>query len=210
MARMTIPTKETAPSQTKATLERYERYLGVIPNFFSLIARPPDVLNAESNVHAVLGKSLGQDTHERLHIMTAEVNGCDYCLSVHSYVGGRFNRLSKENMGLKRKGHSTDPKADAAQQFVYNFAKSRGHVSDGDFAAVHGAGFTDVQIIDIVAETAFGFTTNLFSNVFQADIDSIVPQLKTGYNETEAEQAAMAAATADISERCAIAHNRPA
>ena len=77
MARITIPTKETVPTQTKATLERYGRNLGVIPNFFSLIARSPDVLNAEANMHAVLGKSLGHDTRERLHIMTAEVNGCN-------------------------------------------------------------------------------------------------------------------------------------
>ena len=93
MARITIPTKETVPTQTKATLESYQRNLGVIPNFISLIARSPDVLNAEANMQAVLGKSLGHDTRERLHIMTAEVNGCNYCLSVHSYVGGKFNHL---------------------------------------------------------------------------------------------------------------------
>jgi uncharacterized peroxidase-related enzyme len=187
MARITIPTKETVPTQTKATLERYERNLGVIPNFFSLIARSPDVLNAEANMHAVLGKSLGHDTRERLHIMTAEVNGCNYCLSVHSYVGGKFNHLSKEEMELNRQGHSTDPKADAALQFGYKVAKSRGHVTDADFEAVRAAGFTDEQIIDIVAETAFSFTTNLFNNTFKTDIDSIVPQLKTHYSETEAE-----------------------
>jgi uncharacterized peroxidase-related enzyme len=175
------------PTQTKATLEHYERNLGVIPNFFSLIARSPDVLNAEANMQAVLGKSLGHDTRERLHIMTAEVNGCNYCLSVHSYVGGKFNHLSKEEMELNRQGHSTDPKADAALQFGYKVAKSRGHVTDADFEAVRAAGFTDEQIIDIVAETAFGFTTNLFNNTFKTDIDSIVPQLRTHYSETEAE-----------------------
>ena len=187
MARITIPTKETVPTQTKATLERYGRNLGVIPNFFSLIARSPDVLNAEANMQAVLGKSLGHDTRERLHIMTAEVNGCNYCLSVHIYVGGKFNHLSKEEMELNRQGHSTDPKADAALQFGYKVAKSRGHVTDADFEAVRAAGFTDEQIIDIVAETAFSFTTNLFNNTFKTDIDSIVPQLRTHYSETEAE-----------------------
>lgn len=187
MAGIPIPTKETAPAQTQATLERYERNLGIVPNFFSLIARSPDVLNAEANMHAVLGKSLGHDTRERLHIMTAEVNGCNYCLSVHSYVGDKFNHLAKEEMELNRQGHSTDPRADAALRFGYKVAKSRGHVSDSDFAAVRAAGFTDEQIIDIVAETAFSFTTNLFNNTFKTHIDSIVPKLKTRSSETEAE-----------------------
>ncbi len=182
MARIAIPTKEAAPAQTKTILERYERNLGVTPNFFSLIARSPDVLNAEANMHAVLGKSLGHDTRERIHIMTAEVNGCNYCLSVHSYVADKFNHMSKEDMELNRQGHSTDPKADAAVQFAYQVAKNRGHVTDADFEAVRNAGFTDEQIIDIVAETAFSFTTNLFNNTFKTDIDSIVPPLKTNYD----------------------------
>jgi len=186
MARIAIPTKDTAPAQTKPILERYEKNLGVTPNFFSLIARSPDVLNAEANMHAILGKSLGHDTRERIHIMTAEVNGCNYCLSAHTYVGGKFNRLSKEDMELNREGHSTDPKADAAVQFAYKVAKSRGHVTDADFAAVRAAGFTDEQIIDIVAETAFSFTTNLFNNTFKTDIDTTFPPLQTRYDEKSA------------------------
>ena len=182
-----VPTKETAPAATKPILERYERNLGVTPNFFSLIARSPDVLSAEANMHAILGKSLGHDTRERIHIMTAEVNGCNYCLSVHTYVGGKFNRMSQEDMELNREGHSTDPKADAAVQFAYQVAKNRGHVTDADFAAVRAAGFSDEQIIDIVAETAFSFTTNLFNNTFQTDIDSIVTPLKTRYEEHRAQ-----------------------
>ena len=37
MTRIAIPTKDSAPAQSKPTLERYERNLGIIPNFFSLI-----------------------------------------------------------------------------------------------------------------------------------------------------------------------------
>jgi uncharacterized peroxidase-related enzyme len=186
MARIAIPTKDTAPAQSKSILERYEKNLGIIPNFFSLIARSPDVLNAEANMHAVLGKSLGHDTRERIHIMTAEVNGCNYCLSAHTYVGANLNHLSKEELELNRAGHSTDPKADAAVQFAYQVAKSRGHVTDADFAAVRAAGFSDEQLIDIVAETAFSFTTNLFNNTFKTDIDAAFPPLETRYHEKSA------------------------
>jgi uncharacterized peroxidase-related enzyme len=186
MARIAIATKDTAPAQTKQTLEGYERNLGFTPNFFRLIARSPDVLNAEANMLASLGKSLGPDTRERIHIMTAEINGCDYCLSVHTYVGGKFNHLSTEEMERNREGHSTDPKADAALQFAYKVAQSRGHITDADFEAVRAAGFTDEQIIDIVAETAFSFTTNLINKTFKTDIDAPVAPLKTRYDEKTA------------------------
>ncbi|ADW70126.1 hypothetical protein AciX9_3110 [Granulicella tundricola MP5ACTX9] len=47
----------------------YERNLGITPNFFPLIARSPDVSSAEANMHAILGKSLGHDTRERIQLI---------------------------------------------------------------------------------------------------------------------------------------------
>lgn len=35
---------------------------------------------------------------------------------------------------------------------------------------------------DIVAETAFSFTTNLFNNSFRTDVDPLVPKLQTNYD----------------------------
>ena len=183
MARISIPTKENAPAQSKPILERYEKNLGLVPNFFTLLSRSPDTLKAVADMHATLGKSLGHKTRERIHIATAEVNGCDYCLSTHTYVGGKFSGLTNEDMDLNREGHSTDPKADAAVQFAHNVAKSRGHIAAADLAAVRAAGFTDEQIIDIVAELAFSFVTNLFNNTFKTDIDSTFPVIHTHYKE---------------------------
>lgn len=130
-------------------------------------------------MHATLGKSLGHKTRERIHIATAEVNGCDYCVSAHTYVGGKFTGLTKEDMDLNREGHSTDTKADAAAQFAYKVAKARGHISDADFEAVRAAGYTDAQIIDIVAELAFSFITTIFNSTFETDIDPAFPVIHT-------------------------------
>lgn len=179
MARAKIPTIEQAPAQAQPILQNYVKVLGLVPNFFALISQSPDALKAIADMHATLGKSLGHKTRERIHIMTAEVNGCSYCLTAHTYLGGKLNGLTKDDMELAREGHSTDPAADAALQFAYKVAKSRGHVDDADFAAVRAAGFSDAQIIDIVAETAFSFITNLFNNTFKTDFDSAFPELHT-------------------------------
>ena len=59
--------------------------------------------------------------------------------------------------------------------------------------AVQAAGFTDEQIIDIAAETALSFTTNLCDNTFTTDMDEIVPPLKTRYAEQATQYATVAA-----------------
>lgn len=179
MSRIAIPSKENALEQSKPILENYQKLLGTVPNFFKLISTSPDVLKAIAGMHATIGKSLGHKTRERIHIAIAEVNGCDYCVSAHTYLGGKFSGLTQEDMELNRNGHSTDPKAEAAVQFAYKVGKSRGHVEASDIEAVRAAGYSDAEIIDIVAELAFSFVTNLFNNTFKTDIDFPVIQTRS-------------------------------
>lgn len=178
MARISIPTIAEAPAKSQPILQNYEKVLGVVPNFFALISQSPDALKAIADMHATIGKSLGHQTRERIHIMTAEVNGCSYCLTAHTYLAGKLNGLTPEDMELNRDGHSTDPKADVALQFAQKVAKSRGHIENADVEAVRAAGFSDAQIVDIVAETAFSFITNLFNNTFETDLDASFPALR--------------------------------
>ena len=173
MARIYIPTKDQAPAKSQPILDNYDKVLGTVPNFFAMISQSPDTLKAVADMHGALGKSLGHKTRERIHVMTAEVNGCSYCLTAHSYLGAKLNGLTAEDLELNRSGRSTDLKADAALTFAYKVAQSRGHIEDADFEAVRAAGFSDAEIIDIVAETAFSFITNLFNNTFKTERDAL-------------------------------------
>jgi len=47
----------------------------------------------------------------------------------------------------------------------------RGHVSDADIAAIRDAGFSDAQIVEIVALVAEDSFTNYLNEVAKTDID---------------------------------------
>ncbi len=49
--------------------------------------------------------------------------------------------------------------------------EARGHVSDGYIAAVRVAGYTDAQIVEIVAIVAENVFTNFLNEVALTDID---------------------------------------
>ena len=98
MSLIPLHTKETAPEQSKPILERYEKNIGMIPNLFRLPAHSPEALKGVADLHAGLGRSFGARTRERIHIMTAEVNGCDYCLTTHTYLAGKFTKLTPEDI----------------------------------------------------------------------------------------------------------------
>lgn len=185
MTLIPVHTKETAPEQSKPILERYEKNIGMIPNLFRLLAHSPDALKGVADLHAGLGRSLGARTRERIHIMTAEVNGCDYCLTTHTYLAGKFTKLTPEDMELNRKGHSTDPKADAALQFAYKVAKSRGHI-EAPISKPYEPPATPMLRLSTSWQRLRSVSQPIsFDNTFKTDFDTGFPVLNTHYNELE-------------------------
>lgn len=171
MSRLAIPTREDAPEASQPLLDAVYAQLGVVPNLFRLIAKSPATLAGYLGFSGALQKALDVKTRERIAIAVAEVNGCDYCLSAHTYLGLNFAKLSPEEVALNRKGGSTDPKADAAVRFAAKVARDRGHVGDTELGAVRLAGFTDAQIVEIVALVAENVFTNFLNEVVQTEID---------------------------------------
>lgn len=171
MSRIAIPTRDAAPAATHATLDAINAQLGVVPNLYRLVALSPAALAGLTSFSGALGRALDVKTRERLAIATAQVNGCDYCLSAHTYLGLNLARLSPEEIALNRKGGSTDAKADAAVRFGTKVAETRGKIDTAELDAVRAAGFSDAQVIEIVTVVAENFLTNLINNVAQTDID---------------------------------------
>ena len=171
MTRISIPTREDAPAASHPILEAVNGQLGVVPNLFRLVALSPAALAGMTSLSGALAKALDVKTRERLAIATAQVNGCDYCLSAHTYLGLNLARLSAEEIALNRNGGSSDAKADAAVRFGAKVAQTRGKIAAADLDAVRQAGFTDAQVIEIVAIVGENFLTNLINNVADTDID---------------------------------------
>jgi uncharacterized peroxidase-related enzyme len=170
-----IPTPATiadAPEKSQPLLDAVTKQLGAAPNMFRLISTSPQALEGYLGLSAALGRgALPAATRERIALAVAEANGCDYCLSAHTYLGRNLARLDDAEMTANRNGASNDPKADAAVRFAAAVTRSRGHVTEADLSAVQSAGYTDAQIIEIVQHVALNTWTNYVNEVFKTDID---------------------------------------
>jgi alkylhydroperoxidase family enzyme len=80
-------------------------------------------------------------------------------------------KISSDEVALNRKGESSDPKADVAVRFATKVVRERGHVSDADIKAVRTAGFSDGQVVEIIAVVAENCFTNFLNEVAKTDID---------------------------------------
>ena len=124
MSRIAIPSLDDAPAASKQTLDAVNKQLGVVPNLFRLIGSSPAALTAFASFQGALTKTLDVKTRERIALAVAQVNGCDYCLSAHTYLGLNLAKISPEEIALNRKGRSGDPKANAAVAFACKSPKS--------------------------------------------------------------------------------------
>jgi uncharacterized peroxidase-related enzyme len=173
MSRIPIPaTIEAAPEASQPLLAAVKKQLGVAPNLFRLVANSPAALEGYVALSGALGKgTLPAPTRERIALAVAEINGCDYCLSAHTYLGKNVARLDDVEIAANRSGRSTDPRADAAVRFAAKVARERGHIGEEDLRAVRSAGYDDAQVIEMVLHVALNTWTNYVNEVAMTDID---------------------------------------
>jgi len=175
----TFPSIETAPTASQPLLEAAKKQLGSVPNLFRVIANSPAALEGYFGLNGALAKgALDAKTRERIALAVAEVNGCGYCLSAHTYLGKNLAKLDDAEITANRSGASNDPKAAAAVRFAVSVVRERGHISDADLAAVKAAGYGDAEIIEIITHVALNTLTNYVNEVAKTVIDFPVVQLR--------------------------------
>lgn len=171
MARTAVLNPEQVPAESKATLDAFTKNIGFTPNMMASFAQSPIAFNAWATLLGGLSKALDVKTRDGIGLAVSEVNGCNYCLGVHSFTAEHLAKLPADEIILARKGHANDPKRDAALQFARKVIETRGQVSDADLKAVRDAGYTEANVIEIVALVAMYSLTNFFNNVFDPDKD---------------------------------------
>src|SRR3569832_1432420 len=154
MARTAALNPEQVPADSRPTLDAFTKNIGFTPNMMATFAQRPIAFNAWATLLGSLSKALDVKTRDSIGLAVSEVNGCNYCLTVHSYTAKHMAKLDEEEIILARKGRATDPKRNAAVQFAQRVIEKRGKVSDTDFASVREAGYTDANILEIVGLVA--------------------------------------------------------
>jgi uncharacterized peroxidase-related enzyme len=180
MSRIPTPaTIDAAPEKAQPLLSGVKDQLGFLPNSLRLISHSPQTLEGHLGLAGALSKgTLPAATRERIALAVAEANGCDYCLSAHTYLGKNLAKLDDAEITANRNGASNDPKANAAVRFAAELVRERGHVGEADVSEVRLAGYSDAQILEIIAHVALNTFTNYVNEALKTAIDFPVIQAR--------------------------------
>jgi len=162
---------KTATGPAKTLLDAVQAKLGVTPNFIRVLANSPKALEGFLGLYgAGAGFAIDEPTQQRIALVVAEGNRCQYCVSAHSAIG-RHAGLSADEMRLNRRGESADAKAGAAVALAKALNDNVGEITDAEFNAARAAGLTDGEIVEIVGVVALNVYTNILNKGMRTEID---------------------------------------
>ena len=168
--RFPIPSVEALPEDIRTRLLAVQEKSGFIPNVFLTLAYRPDEFRAFFAYHDALmerDSGLTKAEREMIVVATSSANECHYCVIAH----GAILRIRAKNPEIAdqiavnyRKADIT-PRQRAMLDFAMKVSQEAHLVSEADFAAIAGHGFSDDDIWDIAAISAFFALSNRMANV---------------------------------------------
>lgn len=160
-----------AQGQTKRLLDGVAAQLGSVPNIFKTFAQSPAVLAGYLSFSGALTRGkLDAGLREQIALTVAGANGCDYCASAHSFLA-KAAGVDSDEVVRNLQGEADDPRTGAALQFAQALVVKRAQMTDSELEAVRSAGFSDEEVVEIIANVAANLFTNYFNHIAGTDID---------------------------------------
>jgi uncharacterized peroxidase-related enzyme len=172
MIRLKALSPDEVAGKTKEMFTAVNNKFGVVPNMIRTMGNSPALLEAYLNFSAALDRgTLGAKTNKLIALTVAESNQCNYCLSIHTYLGVNLLKIDAVALDASRGGKSNDAKTQAILIFAKALISKRGLVNDADVNAVKATGVTNGEVGEIVGHVALNMFTNYFNNTANTEID---------------------------------------
>lgn len=163
---------DNATGKAAELLAQVQKSLGLTPTMTKVMANSPALLQGYLALSgAVAGGTLKPAVRERLAIATAQLNGCEYCLSAHTYIGANIAKVDADELNSARRAQSTDPHVAALLTLSNTIAANAGDVDEVDVETARESGVTDEEIGEVVANLALNILTNYFNVLARVDND---------------------------------------
>jgi uncharacterized peroxidase-related enzyme len=171
MSRVPLIDAGNTTADRQALLAQVHGAFGATPNMFRAVANSPAALQSMWGAFGALGAGvIPAKLGEQIAVAVADRNACEYCLAAHPALGRKAG-ASAEEMSAAQGGDAADPKTAAALRFALQLVEARGQVGDADVQAVRAAGYSDQEIVEILAHVALNLYTNYVNVAFAVPVD---------------------------------------
>ncbi len=158
------------PDDIKAKVLEVQEKSGFIPNVFLALARRPAEWRAFFAYHDALmlreESGLTKGDREMIVTTTSAANNCLYCVVAHGALLRIYEKkpLVADQVAVNYHKADITPRQRAMLDFAMKVCQRSAELEPADFTALHQHGFSDEDIWDIGAITAFFGLSNRIAN----------------------------------------------
>jgi len=168
-----VPKLEDLPQDIRDKMLQVQEKAGFIPNVFLTLAHRPDEFRAFFAYHDALmlreASALTKAEREMIVVATSGVNHCQYCVVAHGAILRIYakNPLIADQVAIDHRKADITPRQKAMLDFAVKLARTPEAVAEPDRAALRAHGFSEEDIWDIGAITAFFALSNRMAHLIE-------------------------------------------
>lgn len=172
---------ETAPGDAAGILASVQKSMGMVPNMYAVMANSPGLLATYQDGYQRFrsGSEFTPAEQEVVFLTISRFNECEYCMAVHSFVADTRSGTPVEITDAIREDRAiTDPRMAALAGMTRALLQTRGNPTEADATTFRTAGFTDVQVLELILAIAIKTISNWSNHIFKTSVDEIFASRK--------------------------------
>jgi len=170
ISRYPVPQLRDLPQDIRDRILAAQEKAGFVPNVFLAMAHRPEEFRAFCAYYdALMEKEAGLTKAERemIVVATSSANQCQYCVVAHGAILRirAKNPLIADQVTANYRKADITPRERAMLDFAMKVSRQSEEVADADFQLLRAHGFSDEDIWDIGAISAFFALSNRMANL---------------------------------------------
>ncbi len=170
ISRFPVPELIDLPEDIQQRILEVQEKSGFVPNVFLALAHRPDEFRAFFAYHdALMEKESGLSRGERemVVVATSGFNQCIYCVVAHGAILRirEKNPLLADQIATNYRKADITPRQKAMLDFAVKVSLHASEIGDADYETMHEHGFSDEDIWDVGAISAFFGLSNRMANM---------------------------------------------
>ena len=169
MTRFPVPDVEDLPDDLRERIEEETERAGFTPNVFSAYGYKPSHFRAFFAYYDALVEDtpLAREEVEMVVVATSGVNDCLYCVVAHGALCRVYAEAPKlaDQLATNHRQADVSDEHRAMLDFAVKLTESPERVTDDDLQALRDAGFSQEEVWDIGAVTAFFNLSNRMASL---------------------------------------------
>lgn len=168
-----VHTVESAPEQSKPSLQTLQATFGMIPNIAGAMSTSPVLIGSLVGLFGkVHGGSFSEEQIQVLLLTNAVTNRCAWAVAFHTALALKESIPPADVEAIRQRHLPRGTKNSALSRLARTLIEKRGQLDDTDVLEFLQAGFEKPHLLEVIAVVAASAITNYTGNVTKPPVEA--------------------------------------